>query len=147
MRAQVFLSFHTQLRIAESTKIHAHAPFSLASSTARRNAMRCLALSCHACGAMLCHPMSCFAELSLSCTPDDNASKHKRVGQSRHECPPAFCAAAVFVLHYCLSFFIVIWTATLLERCVPGMLQQTAVPQNVRVRMYVVEPREQQITA
>ena len=59
-----------------------------------------------------------------------------RVGHSRHVCPRAFCAAAVFIFHCCLSFSVAIWTATkILERCVPGMQQQTAVPQYVRACM------------
>ena len=52
----------------------------------------------------------------------------------RQECPRAFGAAVVFIFHYCLLFSIAIWTATkILERCVPGMQQQTAVTQHVRV--------------
>ena len=72
-----FFASHTQL--AESTK-KAH-PLRLASSTARRSAVRRRAVSCPAlqCRAVprcvvLCLP--CFAVLSLSYIPDDNASKH-----------------------------------------------------------------------
>ena len=113
-----FFASHTQL--AESTK-KAH-PLRLASSTARRSAVRRRAVSCPAlqCRAVprcvvLCLP--CFAVLSLSYIPDDNASKHT-----------ALARASMYLLeHFILqsSFSIVFWTATnVLERYVCSNKQQ-----------------------
>ena len=92
--------------IAESTKTHAPAPFSLASSTARRSAVRCRAVSCPARGAVLCRAVPCFAECSLSCIPDDNASKHTELARASMYVLEHFIQLqhAVFIFHCCLFF-------------------------------------------
>ena len=82
----------TQLRTAESAKKHSSAPFSLASSTVRRSAVRCCAVSFPACGAVL---RSAF---SFVYTPDVNARKHTQLARaSMYICPRAFYTAAGFI--------------------------------------------------
>ena len=67
--------------------------------------MRYLAVSCPALGAVLCHSMPCFAELPLSCTADENASKHKELARAGTYVLEHFVQLPSY---YCLSFSIAI---------------------------------------
>ena len=153
VRDQFLFSCHTQLCIAESTKTHAPAPFSLARSTARLSVVRCRVVSFPACGAVLCRAVPCFAECSLSCISDDNASKHTELAIASmyvHMSSGNFIrlliitsfSVAVFIFHLFLD-----WHKH--PRAV-RMQQQTAAPQYVyspEYELYAVEPRAQQSTA
>ena len=96
----------TQLRTSESTKKHPHAPFSLASSTARRSAVRYRAVSCPACGAVLCSAVPCCAVLCSAFSfvhTRRPRSQAYRVGESQHVCPRAFYTAVLV----CTSMYVV----------------------------------------
>ena len=89
VRAQVIFPCHTQLCIAESTKIiHSSAPFSLASSTARRSAVRCCSVWCCS---VLCRAVQCF----LFRTTRRQRYQAYRVGKSQHVSPRPFYTSAV----------------------------------------------------
>ena len=124
--------------IAETTKTHtavSPAPFSLASSTARRSAVRCRAVSCPACGAVLCRAAPCFAECSLSCIPDDNA-----IIASIQSWPEPACRSSTILCSCGLYFPLLSFIFHCFLDCNRHprallMQQQTAVPQYVRVCM------------
>ena len=114
----------------------------------QRRAVPCGVVPC-----VRCRAVPCFAEFSLSCTPDDNASKHTELaiasmyvhmssGNFRRLLIITSFSVAVFIFHLFLD-----WHKH--PRAV-RMQQQTAAPQYVyspEYELYAVEPRAQQSTA
>ena len=105
--------------------------------------MRCRALLAVPCCAIPCRAL----QLSLSCTPDDNASKHTGLARAGMYVLDHLCNCRLYFALLSFIFHCYLDRNRIFERCVPGMWQQTAVPSYARVSTYVVEPREQQNTA
>ena len=117
--------------IADSTKTHVPAPFSLATSTARRSVVRCRLLSCPR-GAVMCRSVPCCAECSLSCIPD-NARKHRLQGWLKPECMSSSILCSCCLYFPLLSFIFHSYLDCNKDPRAVRMQQQTAVPQYVRV--------------
>ena len=93
---------------------------------------------------MLCRAVPCFAEFSLSCIPEDNASK-------RAELASASMHVFEHFIHLLSSFSIVFLTATNILERYTSMYTYRYVATNsstaVYTSIYAVEPRAQQSIA
>ena len=142
MRAQVRFSCHPAAYIAESTEAHAPAPFSLASSTAPRSAVRGRALRAVPCGAVLCRALQSVVFRAYQST----------TLASIQSWPEPACMSSSILCGCCLRFPLLSFIFHCFLDCnkhpqAGRMQQQTAIPQYVYTSMYVVEPRAQHSAA
>ena len=115
---------------------HAPAPFSLASSTARRSVVRCRAVSCPASGAVPCRALQSFLFRAHQTTT--------LLIASMQSWPEPACMSSSILYSCCLYFPLFLG---LQQTSSGGTYAATNNRTAVCTSMYVVEPRAQQSTA